>query len=802
MWNGIPQPQMPPQQPYQQGGIAPPVPGIQNRPRLEPIDWNLVAVLNADIIRRTKDYDSLQKLVQMFLGAKLYPGSSRILVHPLCLRLCQLLQVAFEYLNFCQTELSTSSAKLETENTALKEKASKLESKIKKDEQIIKLKSIPYDKCPVCKKKFKSLEYVDRHMQNRHSELGDAWNIIRGREQPKEKEDDVQKILDKIDNLKNSLRRGSNKHFNKSVEQELLATQQELMDAEELREQQEMKQNEEIRRQLFAAADDLNSSMTLYKEHTQNKKPKKSKQQVAIVNLFDQNAEVNPNDYQNYPNTEPSPFNKNQEDEAAKNKRINDFFNQPVNPFQKHQYRPTNEVEDGPNWEAQMSSRNKVVNPFQNKVNQFHLSVPPDNNSNNNNNEYIPNQVNENNMKFEDEFGFGEMNNNNNNFEIENDQPIMNYGFKNNFSIENMNHNDVQVVPQSKQESNENDNIEIKPIPKQAILAAKKFISRKNDDKNSHSRVVNASSQNIEQMILMIGDKVHKEVQRLGPNGAASVMLRQEYGDNDPNYLQLRKQIQQKLEMEYPIDGTVTKVKKGFDLVHTEDLTEIKNENQNHNRFNNNYNEIDTDVADPLYSSPSKEKLIINKNNINDYGDSQFTSAFEFQSSKNKQQEIDKEEETKVEKSGSPKKNKIEISDVISASSNIDLPKSKNVTNSKLNDNKKPDDDEWSYITSSVSEKTEAKQEEKEKTDQKSPSVIKDVNPHSISFDSSSTSSKLKTKQKPTKDNQNKSEFDFIQSDMKPNLSDSPSRKTETQAISPVQNPKISASIIKGNNFD
>ena len=145
MWNGIPQ-QMPPQQQYQPGGMAPPIPGAQNRPRLEPIDWNLVAVLNADIIRRTQDYDSLQKLVQIFMAAKLYPGSSRILVHPLCLRLCQLLQVAFEYLSFCQKELSTTNTKLEAENAKLIEKSKKLTSKLKKFDQIIKTKTQPYDK--------------------------------------------------------------------------------------------------------------------------------------------------------------------------------------------------------------------------------------------------------------------------------------------------------------------------------------------------------------------------------------------------------------------------------------------------------------------------------------------------------------------------------------------------------------------------------------------------------------------------------------------------------------------------------
>lgn len=776
MWNGIPQPQMPPQQQYQQGGMAPPIPGVQNRPRLEPIDWNLVAVLNADIIRRTKDYDSLQKLVQIFMAAKLYPGSSRILAHPLCLRLCQLLQVAFEYLNYCQTELSAMNTKLEEENAKLTEKSAKLSSKLKKAEQVIKIKSLPYDRCPVCEKKFKSLDFVDRHITNRHTELADAWSIIRGRKPPKSNENDnVQKILDKIDHLKSSLKRGSGKNSNNIIEQELLATQQELMDAEQLREQQEMKQNEEIRRQLFEAADDLSSSMTLYKEQAQKKKvSKKSKPQMAIINLFDPNANINPNDYQNFPNSEPSPFNNNKEDEASKQKRINNFFNQPVNPFQKQQLRPPNDLGHGPNWESQFNNK---INPFQNKANLVQLSVPIENNININNENNIINNNNE--------FNFDAMNDNvNNNLGFDNFETIMDTGFKNNFSIDNIIQENIQVIPQPKPNDDEPHNKFIKPIPKQAVLAAKKFISRQNDekDKNNDCRNIKTTPEDIDKVITMIGDKVHDEIQRLGPNGIAPMMARHKYGDNDPNYIRLRKQIEQKLEMEYPMNGEVTKVKKGFDLIHTEDLTSIKNESQT-KIYSIHHNDEDNDQ---LYSSPSKEKLIMNNINLDLLDDSQFTSAFEFNNNKNQQPPPEKKKEENTKES--PDKNKIEKPEVASAIKNFDSAKVEDPDSKVNNEDDNKQDDVWSYINSSTTEKPASNLEKEETNDnhQSSQSIIKVNNRHSISFDSSSTSSRTKAK----RIKNDKNDFDFIQSDMKPNFSDSPSRKTETQSPQPIQKQK------------
>lgn len=185
---------------------APPLPGEQvNKP--EPLDWNLISVLDPEIIRRVKDIDSLQKLITHFCCANFTPGCSKILSHPLSLRLCQLLQIGIQTMNDGQEQLK----KVITDNketvSKINHAAKKLKSKLEQTENKLKQKSVPYDKCPVCQKKFSNLDYVDRHMLNRHNELSECWDCLRGRKDPK-KSSEMQKVYDELVNMKEEIKNG------------------------------------------------------------------------------------------------------------------------------------------------------------------------------------------------------------------------------------------------------------------------------------------------------------------------------------------------------------------------------------------------------------------------------------------------------------------------------------------------------------------------------------------------------------------------------------------------------------------
>ena len=666
MWGGVPQ--QPQVNQYQQN-VAPPMPGAV-RPKLEPIDWNLVAVLDADLIRRTKDYDSLQKLVRIFVTAKLYPGSSRILAHPLTMRLCQLLQVAFEYLNFCQNELSSMNGKLEAENLQYQEKVKKMEAKLKKAEKIIKVKSQPYDKCPICEKKFKNLSYVDRHIMNRHNELAGAWDVIRGRKSP-ESEDNVQKILDKIDHLKDTLKKGDMNMMRKETEQELLETRQKLIDAEKQREELQMKENEEIRKQLFEAADEFNSSMILYNK---KKRPSKMANKVkpAIVNLFDPNAvpsEIDPPKV-----NEPSPFNIQD--------KVNNFFNNPVNDFVRPQMGPSNDLEDGPVWNKQT-----IGNPFQTKPqpqfqlskpnNQDYLTIPPTNQSSPNGKDQIKPLI-QLQLPTQNQVQQPNLNNLNNNYSILNDESINNL-------IENVNNmnNEESIEKLSPQE-----NIQIKqpelsnanqPTSEQIIKNANNFIAA--SQKRSPKKINNAD---IENVVAIIGQKVQDEMQKLGNNKISSV--KEKYINMDPNYENIRKEIQKKLEMEVPMDANYNKpVEKTPKVTPKKEIIGKKNEDQiemiERRKVKKRRKRKSHQI--PEYSSPEKEKLVMSQLGSK----SILTSEFDFQPFKPKLNLLEKS---------------LNASEQVSTQSEFtfdEIPQSKK---------KKKDEDDWSYMESQEKDETDA----------------------------------------------------------------------------------------------
>lgn len=217
----------------------------------EPLDWNLVSILDPVIIQKVKDFDSLQKIVTNFLAANFTPNCSKILQNPLALRLCQLLQLGFQFMDESQRELK----KIIDENAVYKQKMinalKKLKSKLQQTEEKLKIKSIPYDKCPICSKKFKSIDYVDKHIISKHEELLDCWECIRGRKKP-EKEPELQLVLEEIARLRASIKQG-NISTNQNSEDQLWINS-------------EQSRNQNASEELDEAAQTLSESVKLWNE--------------------------------------------------------------------------------------------------------------------------------------------------------------------------------------------------------------------------------------------------------------------------------------------------------------------------------------------------------------------------------------------------------------------------------------------------------------------------------------------------------------------------------------------------------
>ena len=243
---------------YQGNRNVPQVPGQRPVVKPEPIDWNLVAVLDPEIIQRIKDFDSLQKIITNFTSANFTDGCSKVLTHPLSIRLCQLLQIGFQIMDSSQKELK----KIIDDDAAYKEKLTsalkKLKTKLTLTEEKLKIKSIPYDKCPVCGKKFKSLDYVDKHIYTRHNELSECWDCMRGRKNPA-KEPELQQVLDEITRLKASI--SKNNQQNQQVQQ-----------MQQVQQAQEMQQNQNIPQYMQQNIDIFNNNDSFDEQQSEIKR--------------------------------------------------------------------------------------------------------------------------------------------------------------------------------------------------------------------------------------------------------------------------------------------------------------------------------------------------------------------------------------------------------------------------------------------------------------------------------------------------------------------------------------------------
>jgi len=196
MWNGTFYPNAP--------SNPPPIPG-QSRGKPEPIDWNLVSVLDPEIIRRVKDFDSLQQFLLHFANANFVAGDSKILFHPLSIRLCQLLQICIDFMNKGQMDLKKLTENQADEIDKLKNELALTSRKLKKSEKNLKIKSQPFEKCVICGKKFVSMDYLEKHVYIKHSDYIDHWDCLRGKTKPK-KNDDMSRVLKEIEDLRRNIK--------------------------------------------------------------------------------------------------------------------------------------------------------------------------------------------------------------------------------------------------------------------------------------------------------------------------------------------------------------------------------------------------------------------------------------------------------------------------------------------------------------------------------------------------------------------------------------------------------------------
>ena len=86
------------------------------------IDWNFINDLNPEVIKKTKDIEALQSIINFITQVDIVPNDKTTFSHPLAPRLFQLLQVLIEYLIFCQKNLAEQLEEKSKENDKNKKK--------------------------------------------------------------------------------------------------------------------------------------------------------------------------------------------------------------------------------------------------------------------------------------------------------------------------------------------------------------------------------------------------------------------------------------------------------------------------------------------------------------------------------------------------------------------------------------------------------------------------------------------------------------------------------------------------------
>ena len=74
----------------------------------EPIEWELIKSIDPTLIEKIGNFEILQNFINDFLSSDFDYFESKILTHPLIIRLCKLLQLSLKYMSNIQEKYQES----------------------------------------------------------------------------------------------------------------------------------------------------------------------------------------------------------------------------------------------------------------------------------------------------------------------------------------------------------------------------------------------------------------------------------------------------------------------------------------------------------------------------------------------------------------------------------------------------------------------------------------------------------------------------------------------------------------------
>ena len=156
-------------------------------------DWSIVNKLDQNTIENGSDKSLISRFLKMVLNSDFSMLSPSSFPRPLFPKLLTLLQTEIHFLLVKRNSLKNIINDANIQNQKLKEMFSENEQKLNSaNQQIERMKmqeanltkqlhnlKVQGETCPICGKRFKTLEYIDKHILNRHKEFLEAWKCIR-----------------------------------------------------------------------------------------------------------------------------------------------------------------------------------------------------------------------------------------------------------------------------------------------------------------------------------------------------------------------------------------------------------------------------------------------------------------------------------------------------------------------------------------------------------------------------------------------------------------------------------------------
>ena len=146
---------------------------------IDSIDWSLISSYDPDFLYKNRDQRSIQTLTNYFVNIEIGNNKSPVLVHPLSIKLVKLMQISLINSNNSLSEVTEKLKNTETKLQNKNKEISQMSKAFEKAQSILKKKVIGWEKCPVCKKKFRSIDYLDAHFESKHRDILQHWRYIR-----------------------------------------------------------------------------------------------------------------------------------------------------------------------------------------------------------------------------------------------------------------------------------------------------------------------------------------------------------------------------------------------------------------------------------------------------------------------------------------------------------------------------------------------------------------------------------------------------------------------------------------------